>query len=226
MKKRKFIKNTFIIISKSGNTTETLANMFSLNIIKKQKKHNYNIRKKDNLLFLLARKFYLFFVEHKNYIGGRYSVLSEVGLLPAYIMGLNIYKFRTQILECLKEKNKSFLKESTIKLASLINSKKFNNLIFLNYSPELEKFLFWSQQLIDKVLEKNKGFLPVISNAPKDHHSLLQLYLDGPKDKLFNIFSCEQKSREKVNINKSLGIKNFLNNKKIGIIKNAQKSFN
>ena len=165
--------------------------MFSLNIIKKNKKNIIIIsEKKDNFLFLVARKFNLFFVEHKNYIGGRYSVLSEVGLLPAYIMGLNIYKFRTQILECLKEKNKSFLKESTIKLASLINSKKFNNLIFLNYSPELEKFLFWSQQLIAESLgKKNKGFLPVISNAPKDHHSLLQLYLDGPKDKLFNIFS-------------------------------------
>ena len=224
-KKENLSRTLFIIISKSGNTTETLANMFSLNIIKKNKKNIIIIsEKKDNLLFLLARKFNLFFVEHKNYIGGRYSVLSEVGLLPAYIMGLNIYKFRTQILECLKEKNKSFLKESTIKLASLINSKKFNNLIFLNYSPELEKFLFWSQQLIAESLgKKNKGFLPVISNAPKDHHSLLQLYLDGPKDKLFNIFSCEQKSREKVNINKSLGIKNFLNNKKIGIIKNAQK---
>ncbi len=224
-KKENLSKILFIIISKSGNTTETLANMFSLNIIKKNKKNIILIsEKKDNLLFLLSKKFNLFFVEHKSYIGGRYSVLSEVGLLPAYIMGLNINKFRSQILECLKEKNKSFLKESSIKLASLINSKKFNNLIFLNYSPELEKFLFWSQQLIAESLgKKNKGFLPVISNAPKDHHSLLQLYLDGPKDKLFNIFSCEQKSKERVNISKSLDIKNFLNKKKIGTIKNAQK---
>ena len=70
---------------------------------------------------------------------------------------------------------------------------KIKNLIFLNYVPELEKFLFWCQQLIAESLgKKNNGFLPVISNNPKDHHSLLQLYLDGPKDKLFHIFSSEK----------------------------------
>ena len=77
---------------------------------------------------------------------------------------------------------------------------KMNNLIFLNYSPELEKFLFWCQQLIAESLgKKGLGFLPIISNVPKDHHSLLQLYLDGPKDKLFYIFSSDNKSKIKIN---------------------------
>ena len=71
--------------------------------------------------------------------------------------------------------------------------------------------------------KKNTGFLPVISNAPKDHHSLLQLYLDGPKDKIFNIFSFEKKTKNKININKNIGINSFLNKKKISEIKNAQK---
>ena len=103
-------------------------------------------------------------------------------------------------------------------------SKKFNNLIFLNYFPELEKFLYWCQQLIGESLgKKNKGFLPVVSNAPKDHHSLLQLYLDGPKDKLFNIFSFENKSKDKIKINKKYRINNFLNNKTLSSVKNAQK---
>ena len=44
----------------------------------------------------------------------------------------------------------------------------------------------------------------MISSVPKDHHSLLQLYLDGPKDKLFHIFSIEEKSKEKINIKKDL----------------------
>ena len=84
-----------------------------------------------------------------------------------------------------------------IKFANLLNSKKFNNLIFLNYAPELEKFLYWCQQLIAESLgKKNKGFLPIISNVPKDHHSLLQLYLDGPKDKIFYIFSYEKKKKK------------------------------
>ena len=174
----------------------------------------------NNEIFLLSKKLNLYFVEHKKNIGGRYSVLSEVGMLPAYLMGLNISKLRSKILECLKEKNKKFLKTNTIKLAILMQTKKIRNLIFLNYFPELEKFLFWSQQLIAESLGKRKkGVLPVISNVPKDHHSLLQLYLDGPKDKLFNIFSFENKSKEKFRIQKN----NSLYKKKLDIIKIAQK---
>ena len=62
-----------------------------------------------------------------------------------------------------------------------------------------------------KVWEKNKGFLPMISNVPKDHHSLLQLYLDGPKDKIFNIFSLERSLKEKINIKNLINNSNFLN---------------
>ena len=108
-------------------------------------------------------------------------------------MGINILKLRSKIKIFLKKKKKKFLKKSSIKISKfLLNQKKYNNLIFLNYSPELEKFLFWCQQLIAESLgKKKKGFFPIISNVPKDHHSLLQLYLDGPKDKIFYIFSFE-----------------------------------
>ena len=224
-KKRNFNKVLFLIISKSGNTVETLSNTFVLNIIKKNAKNIIVIsEKKNNFLFNLSKKFNLFFVEHKHYIGGRYSVLSEVGIIPAYLMGVNILKLRTGIIKFLKSKKMTFLKDSTTKLAYLLNSKKINNLIFLCYSPEIEKFLFWCQQLIAESLgKKNKGFLPVISRVPKDHHSLLQLYLDGPKDKLFYIFSHKKKSKEKINISKILKINNFLNKKNLSTIKSAQK---
>ena len=223
-KKENISKTLFIIISKSGNTIETLSNIFSLNIMKKNSKNIILIsEKKNNLLFTMSKKLNLFYVEHKTNIGGRYSVLSEVGIIPAYLMGINITKIRSKILDCLKNSNKLFLKNSTIKLANLMRSKKFNNLVFLNYFPELEKFLYWCQQLIAESLgKKNQGFLPLISNAPKDHHSLLQLYLDGPKDKFFNIFSLEKNSKNKLNI-KTTSISKILNKKKISTIKNAQK---
>ena len=223
-KKEDLSKILFIIISKSGNTLETLSNLFSLRIIKKKSKNIILItEKKNNLLFSLSKKQNLFYVEHKPYVGGRYSIFSEVGILPAFLMGININKLRSKILECLKKKNTKFLKESCIKLVSLINSKKYNNLIFLNYAPRLEKFLYWCQQLIAESLGKRgKGFLPMISNSPKDHHSLLQLYLDGPRDKLFHFFSINQKSKEIINFDKSLKIKSFLNKKKISTVKNAQ----
>ena len=224
-KKENLSKVLFIIVSKSGNTVETLSNTFTLNIIKKNSKNIIIIsEKKNNLLFELSKKLNLFYIEHKRNIGGRYSVLSEVGIVPAYLMGLSIKKFRSNIRECLKDKNKIFLKDSTIKLANLINSKQFNNLIFLNYSPKLENFLYWCQQLIAESLgKKNKGLLPVISNVPKDHHSLLQLYLDGPKDKLYVIFHHKEKTKEKIIIDKNIKLKTFLKNKKLGSVKNAQR---
>ena len=96
----------------------------------------------------------VFFVEHNEHIGGRYSVLSEVGLIPALFMGISLPKIRKKLLSFLKGKNKKKLKENSIKLATIMKSKKFNNLILLNYSPELEKFLFWCQQLIAESLGK------------------------------------------------------------------------
>jgi len=225
-KKNNLSKILFIIISKSGNTIETLSNTYALKILKKNSKNIILIsEKKNNALFSLSKKLNLFYIEHKQHIGGRFSVLSEVGIIPAYLMEVNVSKLRSKILESLKIKKKIFLKKNTIKLVQLINSKKFNNLIFLNYVPNLEKFLFWCQQLIAESLgKKNKGFLPMISNTPKDHHSLLQLYLDGPKDKIFYIFSYDKKSKEKIKLTKNTNFINFLNNKDLNTIKKAQKN--
>lgn len=225
-KKENFSKILFIIISKSGNTIETLSNTFFLKVLKNKSKNIIIIsEKKNNTLYSLSKKLNLFYIEHSDYIGGRYSVFSEVGMIPAYLMGINIFKLRSKILDCIKEKNKIFLKNSTIKLAYLITSKKYNNLIFLNYAPNLEKFLYWCQQLIAESLgKKNMGFLPIISCAPKDHHSLLQLYIDGPKDKLFHIFSLEQAPRGIMSLNNNLNNISFLKTKSLSDVKNAQKN--
>jgi glucose-6-phosphate isomerase len=124
----------------------------------------------------------------------------------------------------LRGKNKKFLQESTIKLSKLLTLNKINNIVFLNYFPKLEKFLFWCQQLIAESLGKRgKGFFPIVSNVPKDHHSLLQLYLDGPKDKIFYIFSHNDIFKEKINISRFTNEKSLLNKKKINEVKNAQK---
>ncbi len=215
----------FIVISKSGNTIETITNFLNLNILKKNPNNIIIIsEKKDNSLNRISRKFNLFYIEHKSNIGGRYSVLSEVGIVPAYLMGINISKLRSNNLKYLSGKYQFFLKENVIKLANFLNSKKLRNIIFLNYAPELEKFLYWCQQLLAESLGKNgKGFLPIISSAPKDHHSLLQLYLDGPKDKLFHIFSIKKASKEKINKKINLNSFNFIENKYLNTIKNAQK---
>ena len=89
--------------------------------------------------------------------------------------------------------------------------------MLLNYAPQLNDFLYWCQQLIAESLgKKGKGILPVISSAPRDHHSLLQLYLDGPKDKLFYIFSLD--------LNKSMKINNNIFGKSFEFVKNKELS--
>jgi len=217
----------FIIISKSGNTIETISNFLFLNKIKKNQKNLILVsERRNNALFDIAKKYNLFYVEHKDYIGGRYSVLSEVGILPAYLMGINIFSLRKNFEKFFLsiKKKKNFLKESTIQIANIMYQKKLNSLIFLNYSPKLEKFLYWCQQLIAESLgKKGNGFMPVISPVPKDHHSVLQLYLDGPKDKLFYIFSIIENTKKKIKVQKISKHINYLYNKDLFKIKDAQK---
>ena len=219
-------KVLFIAISKSGNTIETLSNLLSLKIIKKNSKNIILISEKfNNPLYLISQKFKLYHIEHKNYIGGRYSVLSEVGMVPAYLMGLNIERIRQNLLNHFKTKNKKFLKESSITLTNLLQNNKFKDLVLFNYAPKLDKFLCWNQQLIAESLgKKGKGFLPLISTAPKDHHSLLQLYLDGPRDKIFYIFSEERPNSKKIKIKRFDKRIDFLQNKSLQQVKNAQKN--
>ena len=219
-------KKLFIIISKSGNTIETISNCLELNVFKKNSKNVILISEKgNNSIYRLSRKFNLFHIEHKKYIGGRYSVLSEVGLVPAYLMGINILKLRKNLLVHFSSTSKKFLQDSTTLLANIIQNKKISSLVILNYFPALNKFLIWYQQLISESLGKSgKGLLPIISPAPKDHHSLLQLYLDGPKDKLFYIFSSQTEQYTKLNP-KIFGKEyNFLKNKNFNQIRIAQKN--
>ena len=112
---------------------------------------------------------------------GRYSVLSEVGMLPAELMGLNPKKFR-QLDNLVK--NKKFLSslvENVNSILFYLKNKKSNSVI-INYNQRMDSFFYWYQQLVAESLgKKNKGLLPIISSMPKDNHSLMQLYLDGNK---------------------------------------------
>jgi glucose-6-phosphate isomerase len=121
-------------------------------------------------------------------------------MIPAYFMGLKIKYFRKNLLDLFRSKEKNLLLDNVIKLSHIYRYKKINSIILLNYAPEVNKFLYWCQQLIAESLgKKGKGLLPVVSVAPRDHHSLLQLYLDGPKDKLFYIFSLKLNKKIKKN---------------------------
>ena len=218
-KKKKNHNN--LIISKSGNTIETIVNVNLL--IKKQDQNILITENKKNYLNLLAEKLKADIIHHNDYIGGRYSVLSEVGMLPAELMGLNINNFK-QLNFLIK--NKLFFNNLISNVSStlyFIQKKKFNSII-LNYDEKSDSLSKWYQQLIAESLgKKNSGILPIISNMPKDNHSVMQLYLDGFKNNFYTFFYVHEDRSEKLNNKQILSAKNYLKNKSLEDIIFSQK---
>jgi len=214
-------KGTNIIISKSGNTLETIANANIL--IKRNEKNIFITESKNSYLRSLALKLKAEIINHNNFIGGRYSVMSEVGMLPAELMGLNESKFK-QLNNLIK--NKSFINLLVSNVSStlfFVKNKKFNSII-LNYDNSSDNLFRWYQQLIAESLgKKGKGILPIISSMPKDNHSLMQLYLDGPKNNFFTFFHAKEKNNSKIKNSKILKSHSYLKNMTLQKIKFSQK---
>ena len=215
-------KNTInLIVSKSGNTTETIVNANLL--INKNDDNIFITENKKSYLYLLGEKLKSDIIHHNNFIGGRYSVLSEVGMLPAELMGLNPNKFRS--LNDLV-KNKKFINTLISNVNSIIyfiKNKKYNSVI-INYDKKSESLFNWYQQLIAESLgKKKKGLLPIVSNMPKDNHSVMQLYLDGFKNNFFTFFYVKEKNSLKINDNEILSSQKYLKGKDIDSIIYAQK---
>ncbi len=216
--KKKF---TNLIISKSGNTIETIVNANIL--IKRKDKNIFITENKSSYLYHLAEKLKSDIVHHNNYIGGRYSVLSEVGMLPAELMGLKSNNFR-QLNSLIK--NKKFINALISNVSSTLyfmKKKKFNSVI-INYDEKSENLFNWYQQLVAESLgKKNKGLLPIVSNMPKDNHSVMQLYLDGFKNNFFTFFYVNEKNSKKIKNNSILSSQYYLKNKNLSQIVFAQK---
>ena len=214
-------KYTNLIVSKSGNTIETIvnANIF----IKKKDRNIFITENKNSYLLNLAKKLKSDIIHHNNYIGGRYSVLSEVGMLPAELMGLKASNFR-QLNNLIK--NKRFINSLISNVSStlyFIKKKKFNSVI-INYDERSENLFNWYQQLIAESLgKKKKGLLPIVSNMPKDNHSTMQLYLDGFKNNFFTFFYVNEKNSEKIKNNTILSSQYYLKNKNLSQVTLAQK---
>jgi glucose-6-phosphate isomerase len=210
-----------LIISKSGNTIETIVNANIL--LKKKDKSLFITEKKKSYLSLLAKNLKAEVIDHNNYIGGRYSVLSEVGMLPAELMGLNYKNFR-QLNNLVK--NKSFMRALVSNVEATIfflKEKRFNSII-INYDEQSTNLFNWYQQLVAESLGKEKkGILPIISVMPKDNHSVMQLYLDGFKNNFFTFFYSHEKNSHKINNERVLLEQKFLKNKDINQIMYAQK---
>ena len=202
-----------LIISKSGNTLETIVN--SNVIINRKVKNIFITENNKNYLRSLAKKLKSEVIDHNNFIGGRYSVLSEVGMLPAILMGLKVDKFRkfNQLI-----KNNFFLNSIVNSVSNTISLTKKNksNSVILNYDEHSSDLFYWYQQLIAESLgKKNKGILPVVSKMPQDNHSLMQFYLDGAKNNFYTFYFTKEIFFQKIKNQGLLESRIYLKNKNL-----------
>ncbi len=222
----------FIVISKSGTTPETLSQLGCLidianekNILKVLYKNTMIITElKNSPLFNIAKKNNCLLLEHKNDIGGRYSVFSNVGMVPAIIAGLDVKKIHQGVVNFLNQNN--FI--DLFKFAQIFKFCKSNNFssnVLMTYSDGLKYFGKWYLQLwAESIGKKNRGITALHATGTTDQHSQLQLYLDGPKDKFFTFIKCNFKHKG-LNINSQImraESVNYLVDKKMGDLMHAE----
>lgn len=188
-----------IVISKSGETIETLA---QLDIVlqrssDKAKQKNFLVitENKPSTLKRICDDYQMLFVDHPSDIGGRFSVFSPVGLLPAYIMGVDLSIMKQGAIDAIK--SKEYIEGSLFS-----TNDKYLNQVFFTYSSRLKKFGEWIAQLYAESSGKDEtGITPLLAIGTTDQHSQLQLYLGGPKDKAYTFFIEDSKHLQKFSNN-------------------------
>jgi len=186
------------VISKSGNTFETLA---ALNLLY-QYANKMGLLKKlflqmtciteegDNYLYNFAKKHNIRIIKHNKKIGGRYSFFSETGILPLNLNETDVFD-NCKYNNFLGDDHKSAIINSAV-ILTIQETKKISKYVNLFYDEKLKYFGEWFNQLHAESLgKKNKGLTPMYSICPRDHHSMAQLYLDGPKDNYFTVYPPE-----------------------------------
>ena len=209
-----------LIISKSGNTLETISN--SNVLITKKQKNLFITENRESFLMKLANQLKADVIHHNNFIGGRYSVLSEVGMLPAELMGYKPEKFRRFNKLIHDNKFTKILIQNVSDILYLLKKNKTNSVI-LNYDDKSNDLFSWYQQLVAESLgKKNKGIMPIISSMPKDNHSLMQHYLGGLKNNFYTLFFVKEKNSKKIFNKNLLESYAYLNGKSLNEISFSQ----
>ena len=190
----------FLVISKSGKTTEIIVIMMI--IIEWLENNNIKINKAimsmydfsigmESPIAKISNEFGLKKTGHHSNIGGRFSALSATGLLPACIMGIDPMLLRIasrKTLNFILNKENKFILSSSIFASSEINKNKLNCII--NYGDNLTEFLLWYRQLWSESLgKKGEGIFLLTGKGSVDQHSQLQMWLDGPNNGLYTFLN-------------------------------------
>ena len=193
-------KFTVFVVSKSGKTFETLAifnlifQFLSKTMTEQQIKKNIIVivEDTDNPLNNFAKKNNFQRIFHNKNIGGRYSVFSETSMLLFNFSPKVIARSTKKVINKLFNKNLNDQSNPVVNAAIILTLQKIYNVKFnvnILYDYSLKNFSYWFHQLFSESLGKNKNALtPLTSICPKDHHSMMQLFLEGANDKIFNIY--------------------------------------
>lgn len=198
-----------IIISKSGSTAETLSQALAVLPAFEDAIGRDTLRQRttvitepnDNPLRRLAGRLGLPVIDHDPNIGGRYSVLSPTGLLPALIAGLDIGLVRAGAYEALHAALNAEASNSLPAIGAALNVGLaercgVSQTVMMPYLDKLAPFGQWFCQLWAESLGKQgKGTTPIRALGTVDQHSQLQLYLSGPADKMFTIIMGETRGQ-------------------------------
>ena len=191
---------TIYIISKSGSTFETLAmcnlifqHLLKISTIEEIIKHVIIITEESkSLLSDFAKKNNLQIIHHNKKIGGRFSVFSETSMILFDFDPDKISNSAQSVVLKLTENNLEDDTNPAVNAAVILTLQErygINYNINLLYDYTLKNYSYWFHQLFAESLGKNeKALTPMTSICPKDHHSLMQLFIDGSKNKLFNIY--------------------------------------
>ncbi|MBS0241496.1 MAG: glucose-6-phosphate isomerase [Proteobacteria bacterium] len=196
----------FVVISKSGGTPETIAQaVAAMSAIKaaglgdRMAKHVLAVADpsppgKPSGLRQLAADFAIPVLDHEPGIGGRFSVLTNVGLLPAIACGLDVRALRRgakAVVDGLDQKSRAheFLPAAGAALAIGLAKQCGSRVsVMMPYADGLGRFAEWYVQLWAESLGKGgNGTTPIACLGPLDQHSQLQLFMDGPKEHLVNV---------------------------------------
>ncbi len=198
-------KTGIIAISKSGTTAETLAQLLSCEALWKEKgleqdfyQHTLIITEpKSSPLRRFAQSHNIPCLDHNPHIGGRFSVFSLVGLLPASIAGIDSRKIRqggSRILMQFLQNAPSEVPPviGAASLFALQTERGMTQTVLMPYIDRLASFGLWFRQLWAESLGKEgHGTTPIRAMGTVDQHSQLQLYLEGPKDKTFTLLNFQ-----------------------------------
>ena len=191
---------TIYVISKSGSTFETLAicnlifqHLLTISTIEEITKHVIIITEESkSLLSDFAKKNNLQVIHHNKKIGGRFSVFSETAMILFDFDSDTISNSAQSIVLKLTGNNLEDDTNPVVNAAVILTLQErygINYNINLLYDYTLKNYSYWFHQLFAESLGKNeKALTPMTSICPKDHHSLMQLFIDGSKNKLFNIY--------------------------------------